>query len=136
VYSYTYWLRPRNSPLPPHLGSYTRALLVSQERRHLFSNPLAVNHGYLISTAQSRRTKRTSINKTKKDPYSLLGVLDPDRSGHYHFAGSGPVFILTKCTNVKKNYTFRFSEKRHCTYFVQNAENFDTKKRKRKIKKM
>jgi hypothetical protein len=26
-------------PLPPHLGSYTRALLVSQNRRHLFATP-------------------------------------------------------------------------------------------------
>ncbi len=39
----THWLIPRNSrppPLPPHLGSYTRALLVSQDRRHLFVTPL------------------------------------------------------------------------------------------------
>ncbi len=45
VYSCLHWLRPRNSPhLPPHLGSYTRSLLVSQDRRHLFEttcqNPL------------------------------------------------------------------------------------------------
>ncbi len=26
-------------PLPPHLGSYTRALLVSQDRQHLFETP-------------------------------------------------------------------------------------------------
>jgi hypothetical protein len=30
---------PVTSPLPPHLGSYTRALLVSQDRRHLFVTP-------------------------------------------------------------------------------------------------
>jgi hypothetical protein len=31
-----HWLRPRTPPpLPLHLGSYTRALLVSQDRRHL-----------------------------------------------------------------------------------------------------
>ncbi len=36
VYSCTHWLRPRNCPLPPHLGSCTRALLVSQDRRHFF----------------------------------------------------------------------------------------------------
>ncbi len=35
MYSYTHWLRPS----PPHLGSYTRALLVSQDRRHLFVTP-------------------------------------------------------------------------------------------------
>jgi hypothetical protein len=35
VYIRTNWPRPRNShPLPPHLGSYTSALLVSQNRRH------------------------------------------------------------------------------------------------------
>jgi hypothetical protein len=41
VYSCTHWLRPCNSPppLPPHLGSYTRALLVIQDRRHLFVTP-------------------------------------------------------------------------------------------------
>jgi hypothetical protein len=37
VYSRTHQLRPRNdTPLPHHLGLYTRALLVSQDRRHLF----------------------------------------------------------------------------------------------------
>jgi hypothetical protein len=43
VYSCIHWLRPRKSqpppPNPPHLGSYTRALLVSQDRRHLFVTP-------------------------------------------------------------------------------------------------
>jgi hypothetical protein len=37
VYSCTQLLRPRTPP--PHLGSYTRALLVSQDRRHLFLTP-------------------------------------------------------------------------------------------------
>jgi len=41
VHSYTHWLRLRNPPppTPPHLGSYTRALLFSQDRRHLFVTP-------------------------------------------------------------------------------------------------
>ncbi len=39
MYSCTHWLRPRNSPLPRHLGSYTRALLVGHDRRHLFVTP-------------------------------------------------------------------------------------------------
>jgi hypothetical protein len=33
---FTHWPRPRHSPLSPLLGSYTRALLVSKDRRHLF----------------------------------------------------------------------------------------------------
>jgi hypothetical protein len=36
VHSCTHWLRPRISLPPPHLGSYTWALLVSQDRRHHF----------------------------------------------------------------------------------------------------
>ncbi len=39
VQSCTLSLDPANLPLPPHLGSYTRALLVSQDRRHLFVTP-------------------------------------------------------------------------------------------------
>jgi hypothetical protein len=35
LYSCTHWLRPLFS----HLGSYTSALLVSQDRRHLFVTP-------------------------------------------------------------------------------------------------
>ncbi len=41
VHSCTLWLRPRNPP-PPQLGSYTRALLVSQDRRHLLVTPCRV----------------------------------------------------------------------------------------------
>jgi hypothetical protein len=41
VHIFTHWLRPRNPlpPSPPHLDSYTRALLVSQDRQHLFMTP-------------------------------------------------------------------------------------------------
>jgi len=34
----------RNSPPSPHLGSHTRALLVSHDRRHLFVTPLVSYH--------------------------------------------------------------------------------------------
>jgi hypothetical protein len=39
VHSCTHWLRPRNPPSSPALDSYTRALLVSKDRRHLFVTP-------------------------------------------------------------------------------------------------
>jgi hypothetical protein len=46
VHSCTHWLKPRKCrnipPVPPHLGSYTRVLLVSQDRRHLFVTSLTV----------------------------------------------------------------------------------------------
>jgi hypothetical protein len=38
LHSYTHWLRPRNPP-PSHLDSYAIALLVSEDRRHLFVTP-------------------------------------------------------------------------------------------------
>ncbi len=34
----SHWLRPPHPP-PPHLGSYTGALLISQDGRHLFVTP-------------------------------------------------------------------------------------------------
>ncbi len=37
VHSCTHWLRPRHPPPPPHSDSYTRTLLVSLDRRHLYS---------------------------------------------------------------------------------------------------
>ncbi len=41
VYSCTHWLDSGTPPPPilPHSGSYTRALLVSQDRRHVFVTP-------------------------------------------------------------------------------------------------
>ncbi len=38
VHSCTHWLRTLIPP-PPHLGSHTKTLLVSQDRRHLFVTP-------------------------------------------------------------------------------------------------
>jgi hypothetical protein len=43
-------------PLPPHLGSYTRALLVSLDRRHLFVTPCL----YPIWTERQRRHSFTA----------------------------------------------------------------------------
>jgi hypothetical protein len=54
VYSCTHWPIPRNPPPPPHLGSYTRAVLVSQDRRrHLFVTPLISPHRQATWAGQS-----------------------------------------------------------------------------------
>ncbi len=42
---------PATPPLPPHLGSYTRALLVSQDRRHLFLTPCPNRLGHSLEKA-------------------------------------------------------------------------------------
>jgi hypothetical protein len=60
VHSCTHGLRTRNPPppptIPPHLGSYTRALLVSQDSRQLFVTPcgtiiIMIKNRYLIVLA-------------------------------------------------------------------------------------
>jgi hypothetical protein len=49
VHSCVHLLRPRIT-LPPHLGLYTRALLVSQDRRHLFVTPWVSPSPSLLET--------------------------------------------------------------------------------------
>jgi hypothetical protein len=66
-------------PPPPAFGLIYEGAIGQPRKTTSLCNPLAFNHGYLIRTAHSRRTKRTSINRTKKDPYSLLG--DPHQNG-------------------------------------------------------
>jgi hypothetical protein len=74
VHRCTHWMRPRNSPLPPHVGSYTRALLISQDRRHLFVNPwvndqrfvtesikMKMNSEFALQTFQNRKSCENSF---------------------------------------------------------------------------
>jgi hypothetical protein len=51
VYGCNHLLRPRNPTPPPHLGSYTRPLLVSQDRRHLLVTPALVLLSYSETVA-------------------------------------------------------------------------------------
>jgi hypothetical protein len=54
MHSYIHWLTPNHRPPPkhPHLGSYTRALFVSQDRRHLFvtrcHRPMNISNGWTL----------------------------------------------------------------------------------------
>jgi hypothetical protein len=60
VYSCPHWLRRRNSPPPPrHLGLYTRALLVSQDRRRLFVTPWlgSISKTYLVFTSAGKKSE-------------------------------------------------------------------------------
>ncbi len=60
VHSCSHWLRPRNSPLPPHLGSYTSALLVILYRRqppdsHYFISTIVCTLRYYHATYVPKR---------------------------------------------------------------------------------
>jgi hypothetical protein len=64
---------PATPPLPPHWGSYTRALLVSQDRRHLFLTPW-VQHSALYkkgadSVLINYSTRVSTQHYTKKVPF-------------------------------------------------------------------
>jgi hypothetical protein len=84
VYSCTHWQRPRNSPPPPHLGSYARALLVSQDRRHLFCNPLISLKQQTIYPPRLRGVPRSSslgVRQTALSPPStgVPGAAPPSK---------------------------------------------------------
>jgi hypothetical protein len=81
MYSCAHWLRPRNSSPPPHLGSYTRALLVIQDRRHLFVKPRASqryhSHRYLYGKFAS-----LAAADSLKLPAQVVGALAPDAASN------------------------------------------------------
>jgi hypothetical protein len=60
LHSCNHWLRPPEHPPPPPL-SYTRALLVSQDRRHLLVT--SGNGSPLISLSFPRQIFETSFQK-------------------------------------------------------------------------
>jgi hypothetical protein len=69
----THWLKPRYSPLPPHLGSYREALLVSQDKRHLFVTPCLartvphIDLGYTVLVVLGK-TKYTILRENANLP--------------------------------------------------------------------
>jgi hypothetical protein len=55
---------PATLPLAPHLGSYTRALFVSQDRRHLFVTPwLVSNESDYCAKSEAVAFCHTSLRK-------------------------------------------------------------------------
>ncbi len=67
----THWPRPHNSPFPSHLDSYTRALLVSHDRRHLFVSPFStlISFPFLHKLQDAPST----INSHSGFPWCLAG---------------------------------------------------------------
>ncbi len=77
------------SPLPPHLGSYTRALLVSQDGRHLFGDPRMYRRKKERSATQIRHLwKKKNCIKAQfyfyKELRNILGnVVSPVHAVHF-----------------------------------------------------
>jgi hypothetical protein len=96
VHSCTHWLRPRNSPLPPHLGSYTRALLVSQDRRRLFVTPLGrrkMQYGRHLCTWIRINTFRIRIQQLNLQRIHA----DPDSHPHPRYPAWSELDFYSKC---------------------------------------
>jgi hypothetical protein len=64
---------PRNSPFPPHLCSYMRALLVSQDRRHLF---VTLRSRSTLGTGLDNGLKlfQVAVTEAEKKQFSLTAV--------------------------------------------------------------
>ncbi len=59
------------SPPPPHLGSYTRALLVSQDRRHLYVAPcLVAIPTYVVRNSQVPTIRRRIDGQKSADSHN------------------------------------------------------------------
>ncbi len=114
MHSCTHWLRPRNYPPPPHLGSYTRALLVSQDRRHLFVTPCCsvfyrcfYNVGNVPYIKSGLNTYFTGVINTQM--YSDLNVQDFKknrynwRKRHTAFSTDSFFIVHHKAKEYRKN---------------------------------
>ncbi len=142
---------PATPPLPPHFGSYTRALLVSQDRRHFFVTPwlnlsppplphLSLIHG------EGRLRKRkggghywghwSQFHDNKLVRYSLLILFPWDGSKKPTFPPFSSGWNLNKkhdrkqimgvpcfCTNNNTNPSQRFRE---TDPFAMRQEFFNT----------
>ncbi len=87
----TLWLRLRNPPPPsthpPYLGSYTRALLVSQDRRHLFVTLWYKTLDFCCVVARSwltwrrRRTRWRGASSSQPGPRDRSRAREPSDRG-------------------------------------------------------
>jgi hypothetical protein len=71
TYSVTHWLRPRNSHHPLAFKLiYARALLASQDRRHLFVNPCFHRSFYLMKRQSEWKRSRVHFMSSLFFPYN------------------------------------------------------------------
>jgi hypothetical protein len=68
LYSLAETPQPAPPPIPPHLGSYTRALLFSQDRRHLVVTPCpgtccGEERGGGLTTREKKEYERRGVDR-------------------------------------------------------------------------
>jgi hypothetical protein len=98
---------PQLPPIPLHMGSYTRALLVSQDRRHLFVTPwLTLLHIILQSSLQRRSL-------------SLLGMLS--RRILYKLQNSDKILCTARWSSFKKMRECNIPPKRFSSGQIKNG---------------
>ncbi len=78
---------PEPPALPPHLGSYMRALLVSQDRRHLFVTP------WVQSMVSVLFSTLFSISDTWRKILELHKYLSDVTDFHHVWDGEGESFL-------------------------------------------
>ncbi len=104
LYSCTHWLRPRNRPLPPYLDLYTMALLVRQDRRHLFVAPRFKSR-QIIGRDRLRSRLCCIIKKCYDEPFAYFLIQEETkyqiRSKLSHMCDKFLPIFLTVC--VKKH---------------------------------
>ncbi len=105
MYSCTHWPKPCNSPPPPHLGSHTRALLVSQDRRHLFETPCLL----------------LTLSKTQQKTYRQKMYRETDVSNHCLLLAGDILFMKNPPRASFRRYSFRIRQGHltHCTGHLQ-----------------
>jgi hypothetical protein len=112
VHSCTHWLRPRNT-IPPHLGSYTRALLVRQGRRHLFVTSLRWRH--------TLDWVFLSVWKQDKSLSSSQGRLPFHGSQTFFYTPRRTVYIYVFSTYFYSEGAFHFSKQRTSIFFTSRT---------------
>ncbi len=72
---------PPTPPLPPHFGSYTRALLVSQERRHLLVTPglTLLDSGHISKQSDVFCWRLPNILKNENNALIGWGITEPKK---------------------------------------------------------
>jgi hypothetical protein len=125
-YSCTHWLRPATPPSPLHLGSYTRALLVSQDRRHLFVTPCVQieSRGRIFSPFMQMYFTLRSFNLTPASDCPLVSLILLYVSQHRSLTAiSQKKLPLTNWLSIETHVIGRFPVRPTCAQYLNKRSH-------------